>query len=40
MLAAAVALLFAGCAADTVAPGEGRSRQLCCGGELWQYQVF
>jgi uncharacterized protein YceK len=39
-LAMTVVLFLGGCATDRVAPGEGRSRQLCCGGELWQYQVY
>jgi hypothetical protein len=38
VLALVAAVLLAGCAADGAAPGNGRSRQLCCGGELWQYQ--
>jgi hypothetical protein len=38
MLAVIAAILLVGCVADPVAPGEGRSRRQCCGGELWQYQ--
>jgi hypothetical protein len=40
LLAIATALLLAACAADTISPGSGRSRQSCCGDELWQYQVY
>jgi hypothetical protein len=39
LVLAFVAVVFlVGCAADQIPPGTGRSRQLCCGGELWQYQ--
>jgi hypothetical protein len=38
MLVAAVAVFLGGCNREPIPPGEGRSRQQCCSGELWQYQ--
>jgi hypothetical protein len=38
MLVAVVAVFLGGCDTEPIAPGEGRSRQQCCSGELWQYQ--
>jgi hypothetical protein len=37
-LVAVVAVFLGGCDTERIPPGEGRSRQQCCSGELWQYQ--